>query len=196
MEIGTIVLLIVFGGAIFWAISIYNGLVAGRNQVKNAFSQIDVQLERRYDLIPNLVETAKGYLKHERETLEAVTQARNIAQTAAKAAAQHPEDGAAVGRLGKAETELGGALGRLLAVAEQYPDLKANQTMQELMEELASTENKVSFARQFFNDAVMSYNNSREQFPNNLMANPFGFKPAQHLEISTPEARKAVKVSF
>ena len=196
MSLGTIIFLIIIIGAVFYLIAIYNGLVTARNQFKNSFAQIDVQLQRRYDLIPNLVETAKAYVKHERETLEAVIQARNQAQTAAKAAAAHPEDGGAIGALGAAEGMLGAALGKFFALAEAYPDLKANQTLQQLMEELSSTENKVAFSRQFFNDAVMGYNNMREQFPNNLIAGPFNFQEAKLLDIEIPEAKKAVKVSF
>ena len=196
MSIGTIIFLLIIIGAVLYLIAIYNGLVTARNQFKNAFAQIDVQLQRRYDLIPNLVETAKAYVKHERETLEAVIQARNQAQTASRAAAAHPEDGGAIGALGAAEGMLGSALGKFFALAESYPDLKANQTLQQLMEELSSTENKVAFSRQFFNDAVMGYNTMREQFPNNLIAGPFNFQEAKLLDIETPEAKKAVKVSF
>ena len=196
MGIGTIIFLVVIIGAIGYLIAIYNGLVRGRNQFKNAFAQIDVQLQRRYDLIPNLVETAKRYLQHERDTLEAVIQARNQAQTAARSAAAHPEDGGAIGALGAAEGVLTGALGRFFALAEAYPDLKANQTMQQLMEELSSTENKIAFSRQHFNDSVMAYNNQREQFPNNFVAGPFNFQEAKLLEVEDAEARKAVKVKF
>jgi len=196
MGIGTIIFLVVIIGAAGYLVAIYNGLVRGRNQFKNAFAQIDVQLQRRYDLIPNLVETAKGYLQHERNTLEAVIQARNQAQTASRSAAAHPEDGTAIGALGAAEGVLAGALGRFFALAEAYPDLKANQTMQQLMEELSSTENKIAFARQHFNDSVMAYNNQREQFPNNFIAGPFNFQPAQLLELDDKEARKAVSVKF
>ncbi len=177
-------------------IVIYNNLITLRNRYKNAYSQIDVQLKRRYDLIPNLVETAKGYLKHERETLEAVITARNQANTANQKAAASPGEPGAMQDLIGAESVLTGALGRFFALAEQYPDLKANQTMSQLMEELSSTENKVAFARQAYNDAVMEYNISREKFPNALIAGPFGFKPAVLFEISAPEERKAVKVSF
>ena len=193
---GTIIFWVVVVAVIVFLISMYNGLVTARNQFKNAFAQIDVQLQRRYDLIPNLVETAKTYLKHERETLEAVIVARNQAQAASKLAAAHPEDGQAVTNLGAAEGTLGASLGRFFALAESYPDLKANQTLQQLMEELSSTENKVAFSRQFFNDAVMAYNIMREKFPNNFMAGMFNFQAAKPLEIETPEARKAVKVSF
>lgn len=177
-------------------ISMYNRLVALRNQFKNAFAQIDVQLKRRYDLIPNLVETAKGYIKHERETLEAVVQARNVASAATQRAAANPTDADAVRGAMQAEGQLTGVLGRLFAVAEAYPDLKANQTMMTLMEELTSTENKVSFARQAYNDAVMQYNTSRETFPSVVIAGMFGFTAAQLFEVDTPEERKAPKVSF
>lgn len=177
-------------------IVIYNSLVTLRNRFKNAYSQIDVQLKRRYDLIPNLVETAKGYLKHERETLEAVINARNRASSANDKAAANPGDGGAMKNLIGAEAMLSGALGRLFALAENYPDLKANQTMSQLMEELSSTENKVAFARQAYNDAVMTYNIAREKFPNVILAGMFGFKEAFLFEISAPEEREAVKVSF
>jgi LemA protein len=196
MDVGTIVFLVIVVGVALYIISIYNGLITARNQFKNAFAQIDVQLQRRYDLIPNLVETAKTYLAHERGTLEAVIKARNEAQVAARAAAARPEDGGAIGALSQAETALTGVLGRFFALAEAYPDLKANQTMQQLMEELSSTENKVAFSRQFFNDSVMNYNNRREQFPNNFIAGPFNFMEAKLLEIEKPEAREAPKVSF
>jgi LemA protein len=192
----TIVILGLIVLVVFFFIGTYNRLVTARNAFKNAFAQIDVQLTRRYDLIPNLVETAKGYLKHERETLEAVIQARNSAMAGLKAAAANPADAAAVAQLQGAEAQLGGALGRLFALAEAYPDLKANQNMMQLSEELTSTENKVAFARQAYNDAVMSYNNAREVFPSNLIAGPFNFGPAQMLEAAKPEAREAPKVSF
>ena len=181
---------------VVWAIGIYNALVTARNAYKNAFAQIDVQLTRRHDLVPNLVETAKGYLKHERETLEAVVRARNAAVTGLRAAAASPGDPAALQQLAGAENALSGALGRLFALAESYPDLKANQNMMQLSEELTSTENKVAFARQAFNDAVMSYNTTREVFPNNFVANAFGFGAAQLLEIDSPQKREAPKVSF
>ena len=181
---------------IFFFVSIYNRLVGGRNAYKNAFAQIDVQLTRRYDLIPNLVETAKGYMKHERETLEAVITARNAAVSGLKGAAANPGNPEAVQQLAGAETALSGALGRLFALAEAYPDLKANQNMMQLSEELTSTENKVAFARQAFNDAVMNYNNLREMFPNSIIAGMFAFWPAQLLEIDAPEKRAAPKVSF
>ena len=190
------VILIVVVGIFFFFIAIYNRLVAGRNAYKNAFAQIDVQLTRRYDLIPNLVETAKGYMKHERETLEAVIAARNAAVTGLKGASANPGNPAAVQQLAGADNALSSALGRLFAVAEAYPDLKANQNMMQLSEELTSTENKVAFARQAFNDSVMSYNNSREVFPNSIIAGMFAFMPAQLLEIEAPEKRVAPKVSF
>jgi LemA protein len=190
------VTLIVIVLLVFFFISIYNRLVGSRNAYKNAFAQIDVQLTRRYDLIPNLVETAKGYLKHERETLEAVIAARNSAVSGLRNAAANPGNPAAVQQLAGAENALTGALGRLFAVAEAYPDLKANQNMMQLSEELTTTENKVAFARQAFNDAVMSYNNTREVFPNTIVAGMFAFWPAQLLEIEAPEKRVAPKVSF
>jgi LemA protein len=192
---GWIVLLIIVGLVVVF-ISTYNRLVTARNAFKNAFAQIDVQLTRRYDLIPNLVETAKGYIKHERETLEAVIQARNAAYAGLKSAASDPGNAAAVQQLSGADQQLGGALGRLMAVAEAYPDLKANQNMMQLSEELTSTENKVAFARQAYNDSVMSYNNAREVFPSSIVANMFGFRPGQPLDIAKPEAREAPKVSF
>jgi len=179
-----------------FAIGQYNGLVALRNRFKNAFSQIDVQLKRRHDLIPNLVETAKGYIKHERETLEAVTQARNLAQAAGGRAAANPGDPQAMKELSGAEAGLTGALGRLLAVAEAYPDLKANQNMMQLTEELTSTENKVAFARQAYNDSVMTYNTKREVFPTNLIAGMFQFQAAELFQIENPDDKQAPKVSF
>src|SRR5687768_17659213 len=182
MGIGALVFLAIVAIVVIAVIVIYNGLVAFRNRYKNAFAQIDVQLKRRYDLIPNLVETAKGYLAHERETLEAVIAARNVAVTGLKTAAANPGDPNAVQQLAGAENALSGALGRLFALAEAYPDLKANQNMMQLSEELTSTENKVAFARQAFNDAVMSYNNTREVFPNSIIAGMFAFMPAQLLE--------------
>ncbi|MBL0162858.1 MAG: LemA family protein [Xanthomonadales bacterium] len=181
---------------VFYAIGIYNGLVTARNGYKNAFAQIDVQLTRRYDLIPNLVETAKGYMKHERETLEAVIQARNSAVSGLSAAKANPGDPQAMQQLSGAENVLTQTLGRLFALSEAYPDLKANQNMMQLSEELTSTENKVAFARQAYNDSVMSYNNAREVFPSSIVANMFAFVPAQLLEIDAPEKREAVKVSF
>jgi len=179
-----------------WAVGIYNGLVALRNRFKNAFAQIDVQLKRRYDLIPNLVETAKGYLKHERETLEAVIKARNIAVSAAQSAAANPADANAMKNLGAAETGLTGALSRLMVVSEQYPDLKANQNMMQLTEELTSTENKIAFARQAYNDSVMTYNTTRETFPNVIFAGMFGFAAAELFKIEDATERNAPKVSF
>src|SRR5689334_14321176 len=181
---------------LFSAVGLYNSLVTLRNLYKNAFSQIDVQLKRRYDLIPNLVETAKGYMKHERETLEAVVNARNQAAGAAKAAAANPGDPQAMQQLQAAEAGLTGSLGRLFALAEAYPDLKANQNMMALQEELTSTENRVAFSRQAFNDAVTEYNTARETLPTALIAGPFGFQPAQLWEITAPQEREAVKVSF
>lgn len=195
MGIGTI-LLIIIGILVFVVIGIYNKLVSLRNRVKNGFAQIDVQLQRRYDLIPNLVESVKGYMKHERETLEAVVQARNAAVTGLKAAAADPSNAEAIKALGKAEATLSGTLGRLFALAENYPDLKASENMLRLQEELASTENKVSFSRQAFNDAVLGYNNACEVFPNNLIANMFTFNPAEFLEIESEDSRAAPSVSF
>jgi LemA protein len=181
---------------IFYLVSIYNGLVTLRNRYENAFSQIDVQLKRRYDLIPNLVETAKGYMKHESETLEAVIHARNQAVTAGQQAAAKPGDPSSMKGLMGAEASLQGSLGRLFALSENYPDLKANQNMLALQEELTSTENKVGFARQGYNDSVTTYENKRESFPAVLVANNFGFKEAQLWEIEEPQQREAVKVSF
>ena len=190
------VFLAVIVGAVLFAISIYNRLVAGRNRFKNAFAQIDVQLTRRHDLIPNLVETAKGYMKHERETLEAVINARNTAVSGLKAAAADPSDPAAMKKLAEAEQGLSGALGRLFALSEAYPDLKANENMMQLSEELTTTENKVAFARQAYNDSVMEYNTLRESFPNNFFAGYFNFKPAELLEIEEEAKREVPKVSF
>jgi LemA protein len=186
--------LVVFAAA--YAVIIYNRLVTSRNAYKNAFAQIDVQLTRRYDLIPNLVKVAERYMQHERETLEAVIQARNQAVTSLKSAAADPGNAEAMRQLGQSEQGLTGALGRLFALSENYPDLKANQNMMQLSEELTSTENRVAFARQAFNDAVMHYNNTREVFPNSIIAGSFNFQPAQLLEIEAPEMRKAVQVSF
>ena len=195
MLISLIVLavLVVFA---FWGVGIYNGLVTARNAFKNAFAQIDVQLTRRYDLIPNLVEVAKGYLKHERETLEAVIQARAAAVSGLAAAKANPGDPAAMAALGGAESGLAGALSRLMVVAEAYPDLKANQNMMQLTEELTSTENRIAFARQAYNDSVMAYNNKREVFPSNIIAGMFGFIAAALLEITDPGQREAPTVSF
>jgi LemA protein len=183
----------------FWAMGIYNGLVTGRNAFKNAFAQIDVQLQRRFDLIPNLVETVKGYITHERETLEAVTAARTAAMSGLAAAKASPGDPTAMAELANSQGVLNGALGRLMAVAEAYPDLKANQNMMQLSEELTSTENKVAFARQAFNDAVMAYNNRREVFPSSVVAGMFQFAPATLLEIPSADqaqVRAAPKVQF
>ncbi|HRI83704.1 MAG TPA: LemA family protein [Opitutaceae bacterium] len=181
---------------VLWVVGIYNTLVTLRNRFKNAFAQIDVQLKRRYDLIPNLVEVAKGYLKHERETLEAVIKARNIALAASQAAAANPADGNAVKGLMTAEAGLGGVLSRLMMVSEQYPDLKANQNMKQLTEELTSTENKISFARQAYNDSVMTYNTKRETFPNNIFAGMFSFLPAELFKVEDPAERNAPQVKF
>ena len=194
--IGLLVIVILIVVVVAWAIGIYNRLVTARNGFKNAFAQIDVQLTRRYDLIPNLVETAKGYMQHERGTLEAVIAARNTALAGLKAAAANPGSADAVSQLAGAEAGLTGALGRLFAVAEAYPDLKANANMMQLSEELTSTENRVAFARQAFNDAVMGYNNAREMFPNSMIAGLFIFEPAKMLEAPPAEKREAPKVSF
>jgi LemA protein len=187
------VIIVVLG---LWIVGIYNTLVALRNRFKNAFAQIDVQLKRRYDLIPNLVEVAKGYMKHESSTLEAVIKARNIALAASQSAAANPADGNAIKGLLSAESGLTGALSRLMVVSEQYPDLKANQNMLQLTEELTSTENKVSFARQAYNDSVMTYNTARETFPNVVFAGMFGFLPAELFKIEDPTERNAPKVQF
>src|SRR3982751_3647250 len=182
--VGFLVLLAIVVVVVLWIVSLYNRLVGSRNGYKNAFAQIDVQLKRRYDLIPNLVETAKGYIKHERETLEAVIKARNVAVAAAQAAGASPGRPAAMQSLAQAEGALSGVLGRLFAVAEAYPDLKANQNMLALQEELTSTENKIAFARQAYNDSVMEYNTKRESFPDNLLAGPFGFGAAEMLQAT------------
>jgi LemA protein len=191
------IVLAVIVALVVWAIAIYNGLVQLRNRFKNSFAQIDVQLKRRYDLIPNLVEAAKGYLTHERETLEKVIAARNSAMGAAQKAAAAPGDAAAMQGLAQAEGQLGGALGRLMAVFEAYPDLKANQNILQVQEELTSTENKIAFARQAYNDTVMEYNTKRESFPDTIFAGMFGFAAATLLEATeSAEERKAPKVSF
>jgi LemA protein len=194
--IGILVVLGVIVVAAFWAVGIYNGLITARNAFKNAFAQIDVQLTRRYDLIPNLVEVAKGYMAHERETLEAVIQARAAAVSGLAAAKAAPGDAQAMASLANADQGLTGALGRLMVVSEQYPDLKANQNMMQLSEELTSTENRVAFARQAFNDSAMAYNNRREVFPSSVVAGMFNFAPATLLEITEPAKREAPKVSF
>lgn len=193
---GQILLPLILIALIVWVVSGYNRLVSLRNRFKNAFAQIDVQLTRRYDLIPNLVETAKGYMKHERETLEAVIQARNQALSAVKQAAQAPDDPGAIQRLMGAEGALSGVMGRLFALMENYPDLKASENMKQLSEELTSTENRVAFARQAYNDAVMQYNTERESVPTNLIASSFHFRPAQQLDIEDPQKRQPPKVSF
>jgi LemA protein len=192
--LGVLLALVVVLG--LWVAGIYNSLVALRNRFKNAFAQIDVQLKRRYDLIPNLVEVAKGYMKHESTTLEAVIKARNIALAASQSAAANPADANAVKGLLSAESGLTGALSRLMVVSEQYPDLKANQNMLQLTEELTSTENKISFARQAYNDSVMGYNTTRETFPNVIFAGMFGFLPAELFKIEDPTERNAPKVQF
>ena len=194
--VGFMILLVLVIVIALWAVGQYNGLVAARNVFRNAFAQIDVQLTRRYDLIPNLVEVAKGYLKHERETLEAVIQARAAAVSGLAAAKARPGDDAAMAQLGSAESGLAGALSRLMMVAEAYPDLKANQNMMQLTEELTSTENRIAFARQAYNDSVMAYNNKREVFPSNIVAGMFNFVAAALLEITEPAKREAPKVSF
>ncbi len=195
--VGFIVILVLILIFVFWAVGAYNRLVGLQNQFKNAFAQIDVQLKRRYDLIPNLVETAKGYMKHERETLEAVIAARNQAVNANAKASANPMDIHAVQQMAAAEGMLNSTLGRMFALSESYPELKANQNMMQLTEELTSTENRIAFARQAYNDGVMQYNTSREQFPGSIIASMFAFKPAELLQSTeSPEERKAVKVSF
>jgi LemA protein len=199
MGIGLIIagiVLVCVLGLIVFVIGVYNKLVTMRNRYKNAYAQIDVQLKRRYDLIPNLVEISKGYIKHERETLENVTKARNIAYTASQAAAANPGDTGTMKNLISAESGLAGTLSRLMMVSEQYPDLKANQNMMQLTEELTSTENKISFARQAYNDSVMVYNTDREVFPSNLVAGMFNFGAAELFVVDKPEQKDAPKVSF
>ena len=191
-----VVFLAVLAAIVFWGIGIYNRLVNERNRVKNAFAQIDVQLTRRYDLIPNLVEAVKGYMKHERETLEAVINARNAASSSLDAAKADPANALAMKELGASEGALTSALGKLFALSEAYPDLKANQNMMQFQEELASTENKVAFSRQAFNDTVLQYNNSVQNFPNNVIAGFFSFELASFLEITSEEMRDAPDVSF
>ncbi len=192
----TIIVLVVLGVIVLYLIGLYNGLVGARNGYKNAFAQIDVQLTRRHDLIPNLVETAKAYMAHERGTLEAVTQARSAAVSGLSAAKAQPGAAQAMQQLGGAETQLTQALGRLFAVAESYPDLKANQNMMQLSEELSSTENRVAFARQAYNDAVLGYNNRVQMFPSSIVAGSFGFAAAEPLAMDDPAKREAPKVSF
>jgi len=190
VPVGLLLLVVIF------VVGIYNGLVGLRNRFKNAYAQIDVQLKRRYDLIPNLVETAKGYMKHERETLEAVVNARNQAVSAASAASKDPTAAGAIAELAGADGALTGALGRLMVVMEAYPDLKANENMMQVQEELTSTENRVAFSRQAYNDAVMTYNNKREMFPSNLIAGMLNFKFAQSWELDDEAARSVPKVNF
>ncbi len=194
--ISFLIFLAILAAIVFWGIGIYNRLINERNRVKNAFAQIDVQLTRRYDLIPNLVEAVKGYMKHERETLENVIKARNSASASLDAAKADPANAQLIKELGASEGALAGALGRLFALSEAYPDLKANQNMMQLQEELASTENKVAFSRQAFNDSVLQYNNSAQNFPNNVIAGFFSFELASFLEIDTEEKREAPEVSF
>ncbi|MEO7433318.1 MAG: LemA family protein [Dokdonella sp.] len=193
---GSIIVLAILIGIAFFVVGLYNGLVAARNGYKNAFAQIDVQLTRRYDLIPNLVEIAKSYMKHERETLEAVIQARNSAVSGLSAAKANPGDAVAMQQLAGADNALTQTLGRLFALSEAYPDLKANQNMMQLSEELTSTENKVAFSRQAYNDAVMGYNNRREMFPGSIIANSFAFAPAEPLKIESDAKRDVPKVAF
>ncbi|MGD0251875.1 MAG: LemA family protein [Verrucomicrobiota bacterium] len=191
-----VVVVVVLAGLVAFIIGGYNKLVTLRNRFKNAYAQIDVQLKRRYDLIPNLVEIAKGYIKHERETLENVTKARNIAYAASQAAAANPGEASAMKNLVSAETGLAGTLSRLMMVSEQYPNLKANENMMQLTEELTSTENKISFVRQAYNDSVMVYNTDREVFPSNIIAGIFNFGPAELFVIDKLEQKDAPKVSF
>lgn len=193
---GLIVVLVIIAIIVVYFIAVYNGLVKARNSYKNNFAQIDVQLTRRHDLIPNLVETAKGYLKHERETLEAVTRARTAAVDGLQGAKANPGDPAAMKELGRSENMLTQTLGHLFALQESYPDLKANQNMMQLSEELTSTENRIAFARQAYNDSVMTYNNHCQTFPASVVSGSFGFQPAEPLELENPEAREAPKVSF
>jgi LemA protein len=193
---GTTIFLVIVGGLLFYGIGLFNGLVNKRNRVKNGFAQIDVQLTRRYDLIPNLVESVKGYMEHERGTLEAVIQARNSAVSGLQNAAADPSNPAAIKALAAAEVTLTGSLGKLFALVENYPDLKASENMLKFQEELASTENRVSFARQAFNDSVMSYNTAREIFPGNIVAGVLSFTPAEFLEIETTDKRDNPEVSF
>ncbi len=191
-----LIFLAIVAAFMMYAVGIYNSLVNLRNRVKNAFAQIDVQLTRRHDLIPNLIEAVKGYMKHERETLEAVIQARNSAVSNLETAKQDPSNAEAIKKLGASEGALGSALGRLFALSESYPDLKANQNMMQFQEELSSTENKIAFSRQAFNDSVMTYNSKAENFPNNIIAGMFRFDLASFLEIESEEVREVPKVSF
>jgi len=191
-----VIFLALIAALIMYAIGIYNSLINLRNRVKNAFAQIDVQLTRRHDLIPNLIEAVKGYMKHERETLDAVISARNSAVSNLNAAKQDPSNAEAIKKLGASEGALGSALGRLFALSEAYPDLKANQNMLQFQEELGSTENKVAFSRQAFNDAVLSYNNKAENFPNSIIAGMFSFELASFLEIESEEKREVPDVKF
>ena len=191
-----LVILGIIAAIVFWAIGIYNSLINLRNRVKNAFAQIDVQLTRRHDLIPNLVEAVKGYMKHERETLDAVIRARNSASSSLDAAKADPTNAALIQQLGESEGALGSALGRLFALSEAYPDLKANENMMQFQEELTTTENKVAFSRQAFNDSVLAYNNQVENFPNNVIAGMFRFELASFLEIDSPEMREVPDVNF
>jgi len=199
MSTALVIFIVIIGIAIMallYGIGIYNHLITLKNRFINGFAQIDVQLQRRYDLIPNLIETAKGYMKHEQQTLTMIVEARNQAKEAATRVATKPDDTTAMGTLNTAESSLVSSMGKFFALVENYPDLKANQSMQQLMEELSSTENKISFSRQAFNDAVMFYNTYRTQFPPVLVANLFGFDAAKHFEITTPETKEPVKVSF
>jgi LemA protein len=191
-----LIFLAIIAAIVMWGVGIYNRLVNERNRVKNAFAQIDVQLTRRYDLIPNLIEAVKGYMKHERETLDAVVKARNAASASLDAAKADPANALAMKELGASEGALTSALGRLFALSEAYPDLKANQNMMQFQEELTSTENKVAFSRQAFNDTVLQYNNSVQNFPNNLIAGFFSFALASFLEIESEEKREVPEVSF
>jgi len=193
---GTTIVLVLIGGVLFYGVGLYNGLVNKRNRVKNAFSQIDVQLTRRYDLIPNLIESVKGYMSHERETLEAVINARNNALSGLQNAAADPANGDAIKALTAAETTLTSSLGKLFALVEAYPDLKASENMLNFQEELTATENKVAFSRQAFNDSVLSYNNARENFPGNIVAGWFSFNAGEYLEIEAETKREVPAVSF
>ena len=196
MSMSSFVLILVPAAVLGWSLVTYNQLVALRNQFQNAFAQIDVQLKRRYDLIPNLVESAKAYMAHERQTLQDVITARNSAEGARQNAADRPEDARAVRQLAQAEGAVGASLGRMLALAEAYPELKANETMSQLMEELSSTENRVGFARQAYNDAVMVYNTARQRFPGNMLASRFAFGAAELLQVVEAHERQAIRVNF